>query len=103
MTPRELVALWERALERERRADARAGVVAATLVNIHQKKGSRPYEPKHFFPSLDNRRKGARAQSADERRAIMLLLGETMGWGVGKHGRPGGIYVNGEPPAVAQD
>ena len=39
-------------IEREKRVDLRAGVVAATIANVNRKRGQRPYTPRDFFNSL---------------------------------------------------
>lgn len=54
-TPRQFAARMDEYLEGEKRADYRAGVIAAILANAHRdpKKGKKSgYKPGDFFPSL---------------------------------------------------
>jgi hypothetical protein len=52
-TPRSYRALADRVLERERRADARFGTVAAVAANLMGgKRGGGQFSPADFFPSL---------------------------------------------------
>ena len=53
-TPREFRALVDRVAERERRADYRAGQVAAIIANVNRdpKQRSQPYQPADFFASV---------------------------------------------------
>jgi len=59
-------------LEREKRADLRAGVVAATLVNVNLKRGARQRRPADFFPSLQRDRKRPRGAQTPARQLVML-------------------------------
>ncbi len=63
-------------LEREKRADQRAGILAALTANVNLKKGARPLRPQDFFPSL---RPPRRPQTPEQQRlfleAMTLALG----------------------------
>ena len=76
MTPRQYVAqMRAREDERERdqkRADFRAGVLAAELRNQWKKKGQRASQPSDFFASLDPPR--AKAQSPESMRALLMAF-----------------------------
>lgn len=64
---------------RERAAYWRAGLIAATLVNLHRAKPGKPARPEDFIP---RRRTRAAPQSAEEMRrrleAATLALGGTV-------------------------
>jgi len=49
LTPAEVVAVVREVALRERAANLRAGLIAATLMNIHRKKGSRLIQPGDFL------------------------------------------------------
>jgi hypothetical protein len=49
LTLREVEAVVERRAEQERRRDLRAGLIAATLVNVNRRRGSRLVQPQDFF------------------------------------------------------
>lgn len=40
----------------EERADLRAGIIAATIANVHRGKRSRPYKPSDFMPEYEPRK-----------------------------------------------
>lgn len=52
MSPPELEAIFKRRAEDERREYLRFGLIAATIVNVHRKKGSRVIQPSDFFREL---------------------------------------------------
>ncbi len=55
LTPREYRALSDRVAERERRSDARFGVVASVAANLMGgKQGGGSFEPGDFFSSLSD-------------------------------------------------
>lgn len=49
LTAREVEAVLDRHAELERAANYRAGLVAATVVNVNLKKGAKPVQPRDFF------------------------------------------------------
>lgn len=49
LTPFELAAVLDRVKEQEKRATLRAGLVAATIVNVNLKKGARLVQPSDFI------------------------------------------------------
>ena len=52
MSPRMFFELLEARASVERRKDARAGVVAAVIANVHRDSSSQPFAPSDFFLSL---------------------------------------------------
>lgn len=48
-SPQELTALFERRREKDRESFLRAGLIAATIVNVHRAKGSRLIQPSDFL------------------------------------------------------
>jgi len=54
----------------EERADARSGIVAATIANVHRGKNTRPYEPKDFMPKFGP----AKEQTPDEMKSMAKLI-----------------------------
>lgn len=51
----------------------RTGIIAATLANIHRKRGSQPFKPDDFMPKKPEVPK---AQSIDEQKKVMMALVE---------------------------
>jgi|TARA_Y100000034_G_scaffold28640_2_gene34441 hypothetical protein len=49
----------------EPRADYRAGVIAATIANVHRGKRTRAFEPKDFMPYMEKPAVDAKAQQAN--------------------------------------
>lgn len=77
MTPAQFAALTDRlALERER-ADYRAGVIAATLANVHRSSRARPYRPEDFF-HLPSRQGGGR-KGWQQHLALVEMLNAAFG------------------------
>jgi hypothetical protein len=62
----------------EDRADLRAGIVAATIANVHRRKG-RAYSAKDFMPRFGPRRR----QSAEEINSVLIAAMMAAG---GMHG-----------------
>ena len=60
--------------------DSRAGVIAATVANVHRdpKKG-RPLRPEQFFPSLKGGGKRERRQSPQQQLAIIEMWNAALG------------------------
>ena len=58
---------------REKRADARAGIIAAILVNQNRRKGAKAVSPADLFPSLADK-KPKRRMSGDEVRDSLIAF-----------------------------
>jgi hypothetical protein len=56
------------------REDQRAGTIASAVVNVHQKKGSRPLDWRDFFPPYVRK-----AQGWQEQLAIVEMLNAAFG------------------------
>jgi hypothetical protein len=76
LTPRVYRALADRVLERERRADARFGVVASTAANLMGgKRGGGQFTPADFFPSLASTPSAARSSAPSDEQIMAGLMG----------------------------
>jgi hypothetical protein len=64
-------------LEQQKRADQRAGVVAAIIANVNRAKGRRPKKPSDFFPSLKKR--SGRRQTPAQQRNVLGAMAQIMG------------------------
>lgn len=77
LTPKEFRALADRVADREKRSDARFGLVASVAANLMGgKRGGGSFTPADFFPSLADQ-PGARAATAATDEQIIAGL---MGW-----------------------
>ena len=65
LTPRQYRALLDRHEEAQEWQDYRAGVIAATVVNMLKAKGGKTYKPTDFMPT-----KGKKQQTWEEQLAI---------------------------------
>ena len=66
-TPREYRALSDQVAERERRADARFGLVASVAANLlGGKRGGGQFQPADFFPSLSSGPQPIRRGASDD-------------------------------------
>lgn len=54
------------------RADLRAGIVAATVANVHRDPKSKPFAPSAFMPEFDRQ---VRRQSIEEMKAALGMTG----------------------------
>lgn len=73
----EILAVSERVTERERAANLRAALVAATIANVHRKSGSRVIQPRDFLREparYMTPEEGARALEAWARRHNATVL-----------------------------
>jgi hypothetical protein len=77
MAPREVAELREAWVERERRADYRAGVIACLLANAHRddKAKPTPFHVADFFPSLEDLRPEPPSDEELERKLVEALGG----------------------------
>lgn len=63
-------------VESEKRADFRAGQIAAVVANVNRRKNRKPYRPADFFASLKPAR---REQTPEEQRAALLGIARMSG------------------------
>jgi hypothetical protein len=67
LTPREFRALSDRLVDRERRSDARFGVVASVAANLMGgKRGGGQFQPSDFFASLSDQPQQPAYRASDE-------------------------------------
>jgi hypothetical protein len=86
LVPRQYAALLKRRREVNRRADLRAGIVAAVIANAHRGKDSQPFRPKDFM--VDPPPAAApRPQTPAEMLAMVETLNALFG-GEDRRGRP---------------
>lgn len=55
LTPEEVFAVLREVAQRERAASLRAALVAATIVNVHRRKGARLVQPEDFLEDRSER------------------------------------------------
>lgn len=76
LTPNQIAALSKRHDEAIKKADYRAGIIAATIANVHRGKRKREYKPEDFMPKYSrNKIKRTPEQLLEQARLINLALG----------------------------
>ena len=62
----------------ERRADLRAGIIAATLANVNRGKGTKAYQPKDFMPQFEGDMDRTKRANPNQVRAQLNALAAIM-------------------------
>jgi hypothetical protein len=76
-TPRQFFRLVRRHEEAQRRQDFRAGIIVATMANLHAPRKGNPWQPWEFMPGLPQ--PVTREQTPEEQAAALLLLAAAFG------------------------
>jgi Protein of unknown function (DUF4035) len=64
----------------EERADYRAGIIAATIANVHRAKGQKAFTPPDFMPRFGGERtRGARPQTPAQMLAVFRMFTRAAG------------------------
>lgn len=82
MTHRELVewaAYYQTEPWGEQRADLRAGVIAATVANVHRPKGRRAFQPADFVLKFGKRRERRRVMAQSEIKGVFWAIAKAAG------------------------